>query len=548
MSTGFIPISRREFVIGTSIATTSLLVRRSLAADANPVVLTTSGRVRGQIDSGVAVFKGIPYGAWTGGEHRFMPPRPAAKWAGIREAFEWGPSAPQTVASWSPGTPITPAFATFLKKIWGDPIRYGHGIPQSEDCLRLNVWTMWPPGAEPRPVMVWLHGGGFDDGTASAGFYVGQNLSRKGDVVVVTINHRLNALGYLHLGDLNPRFAKSGNAGQLDIVLALSWVRDNIASFGGDPSNVTIFGQSGGGWKVSALLAMPVARGLFHKGIIQSGPGLRMAARDIATALAQQTVKNLKLDRSQLGVLLRVPAEDLVTAGNEAESAMASRDPAGFAPVVDGKILPNDPFDPVAPTVSASVPIMIGTNKDEAAAFLGGDPIFGSFTDQDVIKYLVTIAPERRNEVLAAYRVALPNANPTQLLVALGTARGWLDSIILAERKAIQHAAPVFMYRFDWGTPVSNGIYGALHGLETPFVFNNLWTLPPDTLGPGSEPQQLADKMSQAWINFARSGNPSQPGLSWPPYESTSRKTMIFDAESRVVLDPDRALRQIWSA
>src|SRR5208337_2897092 len=321
------------------------------------VVETNCGKIRGIADNGVNVFKGVRYAESPEGEGRFAPPKKLQPWTGVRDAFAFG---------------LPPAL---LKLFAGRELP-----PMSENCLVLNVWTPAVNDGRKRPVMFWCHGGAFISGSGDSPWYEGTNLCRKGDVVVVTINHRLGAFGYLHLGEFGgEEFAASGNAGMLDIVAALKWVRDNIAAFGGDAGNVTIFGESGGGAKVSVLLAMPAAHGLFHKAIMQSGPAVQMASREDATATARRVLAELGLGESQLGELRRVSADQLNKAQNAvvrnvSMMSFANRRRMGFNPVVDGKYLPGGPFEPVAPAISANVPLMIGTNKDEMTLFFGLAP------------------------------------------------------------------------------------------------------------------------------------------------------------------------------
>jgi len=322
-------------------------------------VATRAGLVRGQTEGGIHSFKGVPYGAPTSGANRFMPPRPVQPWAGVREAVAYGPIAPQLSRDGAAAA---------------SPIDDARG-QEGEDCLVLNVFT---PGADAagRPVMFWCHGGGFISGSGGAA-YDGSNLARRGDVVVVTINHRLNGLGFLHLGDIGgPEFAASGNVGMLDIVAALEWVRDNIAAFGGDPANVTVFGESGGGRKTAVLMAMPAAKGLFHRAIIESGPELRVNERPYATELAEAVLSELGLKPSQLEELQRLPLKRVMAALGAASAKMPSSNArGGFRPVVDGTVLPSHPFSPAAPPISTDIPLLVGFNKTEATLFLAGDKL-----------------------------------------------------------------------------------------------------------------------------------------------------------------------------
>ncbi|MDE2355476.1 MAG: carboxylesterase/lipase family protein, partial [Alphaproteobacteria bacterium] len=467
------------------------------------------------------------YGAPPTGLARFRPPSRPLPWSEPALALAYG--APAIQSGLAPGERRTSP---------GDPPAPDEPA-SSEDCLFLNVWT---PGldAARRPVMVWLHGGGFANGSGGAAMYDGGALARKGDVVTVTVNHRLNVFGYLHLADaFGAAYAASGMAGMLDLVLALEWVRDHIAAFGGDPDNVTIFGESGGGWKVSLLMAMPSAKGLFHKAIIQSGPGLRGKPAADAAQVARALL-------TALGVSTPEELADVPTDALSRTSAALDGDVMRlFAPVVDGVALPRDPFEPDASPLAADIPVMIGTNKDESTLFMFTHPRFGAFTEEDALRHAETAAPGRGVELLEALRRAFPDYSPTHLATAAATAGGmWKGSITLAERKAVQ-VAPVFMYLLTWETPVARGRLRSPHAIEIPLVFDNVEAAR-NFVGRGEAPQILADQMSSAWLAFARTGDPNGPGIpSWPPYDAKRRATLVFDLESRVIDDPFDEVRVI---
>jgi para-nitrobenzyl esterase len=490
------------------------------------VVETTFGKVRGRKTNGISTFKGVPYGASTAGANRFMPPMKPTAWTGTRDALDFGPSCSQLPGFKTPEIQLMQNLA---------------GGPSSEDCLVLNVWTPGTDGGK-RPVMFWLHGGGFQFGSGSQPFYDGANLARRGNVVTITINHRLGCLGYLHLADLGgPAFAKSGNVGILDAVAALEWVRDNIERFGGDPKNVMIFGESGGGSKVSTLLGMPAAKGLFQRAAIESGPALTATSRDAATRTATAFLKVLGLDKTNLDRLQSVPTQHLI----EAQSMTRG----GFSPVHDGVVIPENMFEPTATRISEDVPLIIGSNKDEGTFLLQSDAELFTIDEAGLrsrVKNAVG-SDEAASRVLDLYRRTYPEARPTDYWVQIYTDRSMRTrSITLAERKAALNKAPVYMYFFAWNTVGFGGKYKAMHMAEIPFVFNNIANAEAMThLSP--EAQTLADRMSDAWLAFAKTGNPATRDLAqWSPYSGDHRTTMIFDNNPRVETDPARELRVFW--
>ncbi|HEV2530630.1 carboxylesterase/lipase family protein [Phenylobacterium sp.] len=495
------------------------------------VVQTSNGPVRGYREDVLSVFKGLRYAAPPVGLARFKPPSLPRRWSEPAGAVAYG--APAIQSGLAPGERRTSP---------GDPPAPDEPA-SSEDCLFLNVWT---PGldAARRPVMVWLHGGGFANGSGGAAMYDGGALARRGDAVLVTINHRLNVFGYLHLGEaFGPEYAQSGVAGMLDIVQALEWVQANIEVFGGDPANVTIFGESGGGWKVSLLMAMPAARGLFAKAIIQSGPGLTAKPRQDADKIARQLL-------DELGV---ATPEALAALSTEAISHASVKIPGEamrlYTPILDGAVIPRHPFEPDASPLNADVPLMIGTNKDENTLFLFSHPKFGAFTADDVAKQARNAVGERADALVAALRAAYPEYSDTHIFSAVGTVTGmWGNSVTLAERKAAQGAAPVFMYLLTWETPVAKGRLRSPHAIEIPLVFDNVEKAR-NFVGRGEAPQALAEQMSAAWLAFARTGDPSAKGLpTWPAYDAQGRATMIFDLESRVEHDPLPDVRKVLQA
>ena len=538
-------LGRRDLLrLGIGLASAGVLGADVPIPVVTKVVKTTNGDVQGLVKDGVQVLKGIRYGAAPVGRLRFMPPQRPKPWKGVADATEFGAPAIQM----APPISASPAtdFGRQLATIYTTPAEIKI---QNEDCLFLNVWTPGLGGGTRRPVMVWLHGGGFAYGSGAWPIYDGANLAKKGDVVVVTVNHRLNVFGYLYLGQLgNDAYAKSGNAGMLDLVAALEWVRDNIEAFGGDPGNVTIMGESGGGAKVSTLLAMPGAKGLFHRAVIQSGPGLRGVPTGAATRTAKGLLDELQVSAADTKALQSIPAEDILAAAFAA-GAKAGGGPMGgmmrLAPVVDGVVLPSDPFTPAAPAISASVPILIGSNKDEMTLFTAAEPWFATLTDTQLMERAKLAGP-KGEALVAAFRKLYPDYSPTYLLNQVMTATSmFAGSVTLAERKAAQKAAPVYMYYLIWETPVANNLFKSPHTLDIPLMFDNV-DKARVLVGPGPQPEALARQMSDAWLAFARAGNPNAASIpQWPPYTAERRATMLFDVKSRVADDPNAEIRKI---
>lgn len=506
-----------------------------------PAVETVYGKVRGITTDGLHIFKGIHYGASTAGKNRFMPPQPPAPWSGIKDAIEYGPSC------WQP-----PEGTTRIG-FWGST-----GVDaMSEDCLVLNVWTRGLKDNKKRPVLVWIHGGGFRTESANhTPFYSGAELAKTYDVVVVSVNHRLGIFGYLHLGEIfGERYTSSGNAGMLDLVEALKWVRDNIAQFGGDPGNVMIFGESGGGAKVSTLLAMPASKGLFHRAVIQSGPGLRGKTSEDATRAAKEFLDVVHVTPARIDWLHEMKAYVIYLAWMSLSQG-AERAGGEMSPVVDGEVLPVHPFDPVAAPTAADVPVIVGTNKDEWLFMMMRDPKFGQYDEETMRQRVIAalsqrlndkVAVERADDLIAGYRRTRPGATPHDILAAIGSDRMRIASIRLAERKGAAGKAPAYMYLFTWESEVSRGRLKSAHSFEIPFVFN--YMNDPSVLFLGDKPERLklAAAMSGAWTTFAASGNPNHKGIpQWPAYNSEKRPTMMFNIESKVENDPFSEERKLW--
>jgi para-nitrobenzyl esterase len=513
--------SRREFLGG---ALGVLLIRRiDAAAGGETNVEIGQGKLRGYRNGDIHVFKNVPYGASPAGAHRFQAPRPAPPWTGVRDATEYGPSSIQTTiplnfAKTVPGN--IPPMTTLLG--WGTDER------QSEDCLVLNIWT---PSLDrkKRPVMFRIHGGGFTTGSGSWPQSDGSAVARRGDVVVVTVNHRLGALGYLYLAEIGgERYANSGNAGMLDLVLALQWVRDNIAQFGGDPGNVTIFGESGGGYKVSTLLAMPAANGLFHRAIVESGPGLRARTPDAATAAARKTLEALGISAADLAKVHELPADRFL------------RPQGQVSPVLDGRSITTHPADALAAGASSTVPLLIGTNQTESTLLghLTELSRIAALDESGLTSRLQPSLGDHTARIVDGYRRTWPKASPGDLLLYIEADRMMrIGSIQLAERKLAGSKAPVFMYLFSWEGPALDGLFKSAHGLEVPFTMDNVDSATALSASPTS--RALATSMSSAWIAFARSGAPAAKTLpDWPKYTTKDRATMVLDDHPRVVSDP----------
>jgi len=522
--------------------------RSKVICSDSTVVETSAGKIRGFERDGVYIFKGVPYGASTSGPRRFMPASKPETWTGIRNALAYGRVCPQQDSA---------HFNMDGKNLANsdeDAFLLHRGSATTvpgEDCLRVNLWTPEINGSHKRPVMVFMHGGGFSGGSGHDLLsYDGENLARYHDVVVVNHNHRLNVFGYLDLGAIGGEdFAMSANVGMLDIVAVLDWVRTHIVAFGGDPGNVTIFGQSGGGGKVAALMAMPAAKGLFHRAIIQSGPFLRALSPDYSLCVTELLLAELGLSKSQVKELQKIPVDRLLGAAAEAMKKMPKTRPfqrdgygwetaVGWGPTVDGHILPNHPFDPGAPTVSSDVPLITGTNLNESVN--GVDrPSADTMTNDELNRLVRETFGSSSAAIIAAYREDYPRANPFELWAAIAASQWRIPAIAQATRKANLGAAPAYSYIYSWRTPMLNKCPGTFHACEISFAFDNAAICDQYSAGdPGAF--VLSKQLSSAWVNFARTGNPNHAGLpNWPKYTTGSRATMIFDAPCKLRFDPE---------
>jgi para-nitrobenzyl esterase len=500
-----------------------------------PALETKSGRVRGERLDGVLRFLGIPYAQSIAGKNRFAPPRPLEPWTGVREAVRYAPSYPQPETPFQ--SPVSPAF---------QPPDY---VVPGDDCLALNVWA--PDAIDSQhPVMVWLHGGGWTSDSGSCPVFDGANLASRGDVVVVTINHRLGLCGYTDFSRVvGGDFADSANLGMRDIVAALEWVRDNIAMFGGDPENVTIFGESGGGWKVAATLAMPSAKGLFHRAIIESGPLTRVLTPPEADDLANAVLSELGLTPATADALHNLSLKEVIAAegrmlANVPMSMRAPGFPSGFWPVMDGEVILAQIIEPESVAISLDVPLLIGQNGTEFTLFMLGDQAAYALDDEQ-LKARVTQAfgAEATPDILASYRRDFPDQDPSGLWFRIYSDFGMaVLSLAIMDARVVTGAAPVYAYRFDWQTPIMGGKLYSPHTIEIPFVFGNVITEAGTVMtGGGAEAAALAKTVSRAWVEFARTGKPAAPGLpAWPTYSTERRESMHLDTTSRVApyMDP----------
>jgi para-nitrobenzyl esterase len=520
--------SRRTFLQKSAVLTSGAVMANLIKQPSfyagrsfgdSPIASTQHGRVRGYTDNGINVFKGIPYGADTS-KTRFMPPLPPEKWQNVRGATEYGPSSPQ---------------------------RSGGGEKTGEDCLVLNVFTPALRDKGKRPVMFYIHGGAYSGGSGSSPLYDGVRLCKRGDMVVVSVNHRLNAFGYLYLSRFGEDvFADSGNAGQLDLILALKWVKDNIAEFGGDPNSIMVFGQSGGGAKIATMMAMPAAKDLFQKAATMSGQQITASGPLNATLRTRALLNALNITSKNIDEIRTMPFEKIVDALSVKDPVLASGN-IYFGPVLDERSLLRHPFYPDAAAQSLNMSMIIGNTHDETRAFLGGDPTNFTVTWEQLPEKLipnmrVDIKPEH---VIAEYRKLYPGLSASDLLFKITTAsRSWRGAIIEAEERA-KSGHPAYAYQLDWATPKNEGKFGAPHASDIQLVFDNIDK--PGATATGPQAQQMADIMSETFIAFARTGNPNNKLLpEWKKYTMENRETMVFNVPPKLENDPRGGERRIF--
>lgn len=530
--------ARRSF-LQTTMATAALLGLSGPSAlfaqdirlsKPGATVKTTYGSLRGVVREEVQQFWNIAYGASTAGANRFMPPRAPEAWSGVRDHFTIG------TRSWQqPGVGEPSPVVLAMNRL----------EEESEDCLKLNVFT---PAADAgsRPVMVWLHGGGFTSGSGNYLIYDGTYLAKTQDVVVVSVTHRLNIFGFLHLADLGgEEWAGATNSGAQDLVAALQWVKDNIAAFGGDPGNVTIFGQSGGGGKVTTLMAMPSATGLHHRAIAQSGAAIRGVSASDATAATERYLAKLGIDKTQLGKLRELTPQQI-------QQALYS-EPAipglGSGPVIDGKVIPRNQWDPAAPAFSANVPLMAGSTATENG-WVGPPPFDMEDAEmQASFQRLANNDAAKGQDLLGLYKRIYPGVRNRMLwLIAESDNTRRRNAQLLNTLKSAQGSAPAYLYYFNWYSPVHNNQMGSYHTLDIPFVFNNV-DVAASMTGAAQERYQLAHVMSAAWAAFARTGNPDHADMPhWPAFNANEYPTMVFANETAVKNDPNKEERLALAA
>ncbi len=507
------------------------------------IVDIKSGRVQGETRGNVVRFLGIPYAQSIAGKNRFAPPQPIEPWTDVFKADRYADSSPQQGADPTGASPVTPAFS---------PPEY---VKSGDNCLALNVWAP-KKSAGDLPVMVWLHGGGWTTGSGSCFIYDGENLAKRGDVVVVTINHRLGASGLTDFSRvLGGEFANSSNLGIRDIIAALEWVQDNISTFGGNPDLVTIFGESGGGWKVNTMLGVPSAKGLFHRAIVESGPLTRFLTPEEADETAKAVLEELGVTKENPEKLYEISYEDVL----KAEAAVSARAPmsfsspgfpTGFWPVIDGDIIPAHVYDPEAVPSSLDVPLLIGQTGTEFTLFMLRDQAAYSLDEAGLEMRVNGMFRDAASQILEIYRRDFPDYDPSGLWFRIFSdyAMGALTSEIMDQR-TVPGAAPVYAYRFDWMTPINDGKLYSPHTIEIPFAFDNAATTDAgiSVTGGGPEVDAFAKTVSEAWVQFAKTGKPAAEGLpEWPVFTKEGRESMHLNIESKVAPYMDPAMVELF--
>ncbi len=507
------------------------------ADSSTAIVKTTNGSVAGYIDRDIYTFKGIPYAK----AERFMPPEDAESWTGVRSSRTYGAVCPIPAVS-----------------LGNDANEFGmqhdYGI-MNEDCLNLNIWTQNINNSEKKPVMVWLHGGGYSSGSShELPSYDGLNLSKTRDVVVVSINHRLNILGFLDLSGVSEKYKYSANVGMLDQVAALKWIQNNIQNFGGDPNNVTIFGQSGGGGKVCTLMQMPAAKGLFHKGISQSNGTMAYNDTTVTRLVGLNVLEELGLSKDQVDQLQTIPYEELYRAGSVAmnktsqylrEQGIASQRPE-WAPSIDGEVIPYQLGSLEGLAISKDLPLMIGTTKNEVSGMMSAsvDP---DASLEEVKEILKRSHGDKTDDFVAAIQKDHPDmTQPTEMLSTDIIFRP-IAVYVASQKSAMEGSAPTYLYMFSWQSPILDGMYKAMHCMEIGFAFNNI-AANRELTGDSEETYALADEVSKAWTNFAKTGNPNGEGVTeWPEYNNETAYTMLLNTPFEAVSHYDKSLIEFLS-
>lgn len=514
-----------------------------IASTNTGLVQTSGGKVAGYIRNEIYTYKGIPYAASTGGANRFQPPQPLQAWSGVRSCRHWGPIAPQMTRNDGRHNDEE----SFLFD-WIDATQRVYSASEGEDCLCLNIWAPGIGDGKNRPVMFWIHGGAFTNGSGNEQHaYDGENLARRGDLVVVSMNHRLNAFGYLDLTHYGDQFKFSANVGMLDLVAALAWVRDNIALFGGDPGCVTVFGQSGGGAKTGMLMGMPAAKGLIHRAAIQSGSMPRATLQTQSRKFADEIVQELGLDQSTIARIQDLPMEEILRAAQvvmHKQLLKPETERLSFGPILDGVTIPAHPFYPRASELSANIPLMVGSTLNEFTSATN-HPELAAMTEAELEDRVREKFNSRADAILKVYRDTMPQSTPFARWSAISCVPNRNGAIQQCAAKAELGKAPAYLFWFTWKTPLLDERPGAFHCADIPFVFANTDLC--DTMtGGGARPRILAEKVSDAWIHFARTGDPNHPNIpQWTPFDAASVPTMIFDDQVRVALNPDGEQRKI---